>query len=98
MNTILNAPTWAEARAKTGTLAAELRQLVNAAGPLSTGMAVALAAVQASEQAEHEGETPTFDREQRGCLLSLCVVAAQMLGEAALDGCNALINMDHPSK
>lgn len=94
MNTILQSPAWADMPAKPGTLAASLRQLVNATGPLAGGMAVALTLVQRAEMAEAEGQPAPLNATQRGQLIAMCAVAAQMLGGVALDACNDLMSQD----
>jgi hypothetical protein len=91
MNTVINAPMWAATRARRGTLADDLRQLVNIAGPLASGMAVALEVIQTADVAEESGLAPVLNSDQRSCLLSLCLVSAQLLTEAAGDACNSLI-------
>jgi hypothetical protein len=90
--TIIHAPDWADTNAQPGTLAGDLQQLINLAGPMASGMAVALATIQAAEQAEHDGATPALDSAQRRSLLGLCAVSAQLLSDAASDACDALIS------
>lgn len=94
MNTILQSPAWADMPAQPGTAAASLRQLVNATGPLASGMAVALTLVQRAKMAEAEGQPAPLDATQRGHLLAMCAVAAQMLGEVAQDAANDLVSLD----
>lgn len=96
MNSILECPPWADMPAKPGTLAAALRQLVNAAGPLAGGMAVALNMVLRAEQAEADGQDSPLDARQRSQLIALCAVTAQMLDEVALDACNDLVSAPTP--
>lgn len=91
MNTVLQAPGWAETTEENSTVGIALRQLVNAAGPLAMGMATAIQAVQRSEQAEREGQVPYLDASQRSNLIAMCGVAAQILGECANDACDTLI-------
>lgn len=91
MNTVLQAPTWATTSTNPGTTEGALRQLVNAAGPLANGMAVALNLVQRAQAAEEHGQTPFLDPTQRAQLIAMCAVAAQMLGECANDACDTLI-------
>ncbi|GLS13579.1 hypothetical protein [Hydrogenophaga electricum] len=93
MTATLTAPAWADMPTRPETLAASLRQLVNAAGPLACGMAVALEAVQRAQIAEEEGETPGLDATQRGHLIALCAVSAQMLGAAATEACDDLLRL-----
>lgn len=92
MNTVINAPTWATTTARMGTLPGDLQQLINLAGPISSGIAVALRAVQVAQLAEADGERPALDEMERGHLIGLCAVSAQLLGDAAMDACNALIS------
>jgi len=92
MTTVINAPAWANTPAPIGSLAGDLQQLINVAGPLASGMAVALRAVQQSHMAEQDGEQPALDVIDRGHLISLCAVSAQLLGDATMDACNALIS------
>ena len=91
MNTIIHSPTWATTSAQPGSLAGDLQQLINMAGPLACGMAVALRAVRRAQLAEDDGETPFIDDVERGHLVDLCAVSAQLLGAAATDACNTLI-------
>lgn len=95
MNTILQSPAWADQPAQPGTLAASLRQLVNAAGPLANGMAVALTLVQRAKRAEQDGQPAPLDSTERVQLIALCAVAAQMLGEVAQDAANDLVSLDN---
>jgi hypothetical protein len=90
MNTVINAPMWADTNAQIGTLPGDLQQLINIAGPLASGKAVALRSVQLAQMAESDGERPALDDVERGQLIGLCAVSAQLLGAAALDACNAL--------
>ena len=92
MSTIVHAPSWANTSAQVGTLASDLQQLINAAGPLASGMAVALALVQAADLADQDGTQPSLTNAQRASLLGLCNVSAQLLADAASDACNALIS------
>lgn len=94
MNAMLQSPAWADVPVQPGTAAASLRQLVNAAGPLANGMAVALTLVQRAEMAEIEGQPAPLDATQRGQLIAMCAVTAQMLGSVALDACNDLMSLD----
>lgn len=94
MNAMLQSPAWADVPVQPGTAAASLRQLVNAAGPLANGMAVALTLVQRAEMAETEGQPAPLDATQRGQLIAMCAVTAQMLGSVALDACNDLMSLD----
>lgn len=91
MNTIIDAPAWETPAAPLGSMAAELRQLVNVAGPLSAGTAVVLQMVQAAQLAEEAGKPPALTIDQRAKLLAMCHVAAQMLSDASMDACNALL-------
>lgn len=91
MNTIIHSPTWATTSAQPGTLAGDLQQLINMAGPLACGMAVALRAVRRAQLAEDDGEPPLLDSVERGHLVDLCAVSAQLLGDATMEACNALI-------
>lgn len=91
MNTTLECPPWADIPAKPGSLTASLRQLVNAAGPLAGGMAVALNLVLRAQQAEADGLDTPLNARQRTQLIALCAVSAQMLDEVALDACNDLV-------
>ena len=90
MNTILNAPGWGDRSTKPNTMAGSLRQLVNAAGPIANGMAVALNMVQRSQIAANDGLPPVLNTEQCQQLIGMCAVAAQMLGEVAGDSANDL--------
>ena len=94
MNAMLQSPAWADMPVQPGTAAASLRQLVNAAGPLASGMAVALTLVQRAEMAETEGQPAPLDATQRRQLIAMCAVTAQMLGSVALDACNDLMSLD----
>lgn len=94
MTSPLQSPAWADMPVQPGTVAASLRQLVNAAGPLANGMAVALTLVQRAEMAETEGQPAPLDATQRGQLIAMCAVTAQMLGSVALDACNDLMSLD----
>lgn len=94
MNTILQSPAWATMPAQPGTVAASLRQLVNATGPLAGGMAVALTLVQRAQLAEAEGQPAPLDATECGQLIAMCAVAAQMLGEVAQDAANDLVSLD----
>lgn len=94
MNAMLQSPAWADVPVQPGTAAASLRQLVNATGPLAAGMAVALTLVQRAERAETDGLPPPLDATQRGQLIAMCAVTAQMLGSVALDACNDLMSLD----
>lgn len=96
MSTILHAPGWAHTGAKPGTLAGDLQQLINVAGPLSSGMAVALALIQAADQADQDGTRPSLTSAQRASLLGMCTVSAQLLADATSDACNALIAAAEP--
>ena len=87
-------PAWVDMPVQPGTVAASLRQLINAAGPLANGMAVALTLVQRAEMAETEGQPAPLDATQRGQLIAMCAVTAQMLGSVALDACNDLMSLD----
>jgi len=91
MNTVINAPMWANTNAQLGTLPGDLQQLINIAGPLASGMAVALRSVQLAQMAENDGERPALDDVERAHLIAMCAVSAQLLGDATLDACNALI-------
>lgn len=91
----ITAPAWADMPTEPETLAATLRQLVNATGPLACGMAVALEAVQRAQMAEEEGETPSLDATQRSHLIALCAVSAQMLGAVATQSCDELLRLGH---
>lgn len=90
MNTLVTAPAWNSLKASPESVAGALHQLVNIAGPLGGGMAVVLCAVQAAEMAEAEGTRASLDRDQRQCLMSMCVVSSQLLMDAAADACNRL--------
>jgi len=92
MNTVLQSPAWANMPTEQGTVAASLRQLVNAAGPLAGGMAVALNMVLRAEQAEADGLETPLNAQQRSQLIAMCAVSAQMLDEVALDACNDLVS------
>lgn len=92
MTSPLQSPAWADMPVQPGTVAASLRQLVNAAGPLANGMAVALTLVQRAEKAETEGLPAPLDATQRGQLIAMCAVTAQMLGDAALQACEDLMH------
>lgn len=92
MKTPIHSPAWADMPVQPGTVAASLRQLVNAAGPLGSGMAVALTMVQRSQMAEDEGLPAPLDASQRGQLIALCAVSAQMLGDAAMAACEDLMH------
>lgn len=96
MNTIIHSPTWATTSAQPGTLAGDLQQLINMAGPLACGMAVALRAVRRAQLAEDDGEPPLLDSVERGHLVDLCAVSAQLLGDATMEACNALIASQAP--
>lgn len=99
MSTIIHAPGWAHTSARPGTLAGDLQQLINMVGPMTSGMAVALDAIQTADLAEQDGRAPAFDIDQRRSLLALCAVSAQLLGDATMDACNALIShqAEHPA-
>lgn len=99
MSTIIHAPAWANTTAPIGTLAGDLQQLINMVGPMTSGMAVALDAIQTAELAEQDGRPPAFDIEQRRSLLGLCAVSAHLLSDATMDACNALIShqAEHPA-
>lgn len=96
MSTTLHAPSWAHTSAQPGTLAGDLQQLINLAGPMASGMSVALALVLAADQAVEDGTPPALTTAQRASLLGLCAVSAQLLTDATTDACNAL--MDHQSQ
>ena len=93
MNTTLQSPAWADVPVQPGTAAASLRQLVNAAGPLAAGMAVALTLVQRAQMAEADGQPAPLDATECGQLVAMCAVAAQMLVEVAGDACNELVSL-----
>jgi hypothetical protein len=90
MITVINAPAWAEQPLSPGTIPGALRQLINVTGPLASGMAAALEVVQASELAEQAGHKPVMSAEKRSQVVGLCLVATQLLAEAASDACEAL--------
>lgn len=92
MNAMLQSPAWADMPVQPGTVAASLRQLVNAAGPLAAGMAVALTLVQRAQMAQDQGLPAPLDATQRGQLIAMCAVTAQMLGDAALQACEDLMH------
>lgn len=93
MNTVLQSPAWADASVEPGTAAASLRQLVNAAGPLANGMAVALTLVQRAELAEADGKPAPLDATERAQLIAMCAVTAQMLAEVAQDSADDLVSL-----
>lgn len=93
MNTLLQSPAWADASVEPGTAAASLRQLVNATGPLAAGMAVALTLVQRAELADADGRPAPLDATERGQLIAMCAVAAQMLAEVAQDSADDLVSL-----
>ncbi len=66
------------------------------AGPLACGMAVALRAVQTAQLAADDGLQPALDSVERGHLIALCAVSAQLLGDATMEACNALIASQEP--
>jgi len=91
MNTVIHAPAWANPSAHPlGTPPSALAQLVNITGPLASGMAAALEAVQAAEVAEDAGRLPVLTSQQRSHVVGLCLVVCQVMAEAAQDACEAL--------
>lgn len=88
---IIESPTWVGKPSSQGIASGELRQLVAVAGPLASGMAVALNLVQESQFAEAEGCVPSLSANQRAHLLAMCSVAAQLLAECANDAGDALV-------
>lgn len=93
MNTNIEAPDWSSMPVPPDAASAALRQLVNAAGPLAGGMAIALTLVRRAEQAESDGLPTPLDASQRGQMVAFCAVAAQMLQEVANDASNALLDL-----
>lgn len=93
MNTHIEAPDWSHSRAPQSPAAAALHQLVNAAGPISAGLAVALTLVRRAQQTEDDGIEAPLDATQRGQLIAFCAVAAQMLHEVAMDASGTLVEV-----
>lgn len=93
MNTCLEAPDWSSLPVPKDAAVASLRQLVNAAGPLASGIAIALTLVRRAEQAESDGQPTPLDATQRGQMVAFCAVAAQMLHEVANDASNTLLDI-----
>ena len=93
MNTVINSANWVDFPVKTGTVAADLRQLINITGPLVTGLAIVMEKVQISEALEDEGKAPFFTKEERRKAIGLCQVSLQLLAEASTQGCEALMEM-----
>lgn len=96
MNTLIDCPTWADMETQQGTVAAALQQLVNAAGPVSGGIAVALNMILRAQQADDAGDEAPLNPFERAQLLTLCAVSAQMLNEVAADACNDLVSACFP--
>lgn len=93
MNTNIEAPDWSHSQAPQSPAAVALRQLVNSAGPISAGMAVALTLVRRAQQTEEDGIEAPLNATQRGQLIAFCAVAAQMLHEVAMDASCTLVEL-----
>ena len=93
MNRVITAPDWAPARAQATPESEALRQLVNVAGPMASGMAVALTLIQRADFEAQQGAKATIlTSEQRQALINLCWVSCQVLEEVAEDACNAYLS------